>query len=1178
MKHKLSVFAVLLMALAIPLGAGAQSFSYTYQGNTLNYSLSYGLAEVTGYDLYSVSQSKLVIPDSVEYESAMYPVKTIGGNAFNWSSSFDTVIIPNTVISIGLSAFSHCSILRSVTLGNSVSSIGEYAFYDDSVLVSIYIPASVSSILSSAFSGCKGLTSIEVAAGNTVYDSRGNCNAIIKTSTNELIFGCSVTTIPNTVTKIGHGAFWDITNLTQITIPSSVTILDGGAFRHTGLTSISLPNSVTQIGEHCFYDCTDLATVGLGDSLTSIGDNAFNGDSALTSIVMPNTVTSLGTYAFMGCANLQSVTLSNTLQVVNTAAFKGCTSLTSVVLPSSVDIIRSEAFSGCTNLASVTLLSNTPYGYCYLYGEAFKGCTSLTSISIPDCFHYIGPNAFQHCSALTNVTIGSGITSIGEQAFAYCSAISEIHSRAAVPPTLGTNVFLGVNTSVPVYVPCTSSDYQSATGWGSFSNYQNQPYVLTVTSNGHGTVNVIQPTCAHDTATLTATADNGYIFYEWSDGNTENPRVFHPTSDLTLSATFGPDTCIISALPYTLDFGDWNLYTSCWHTLDQDGDGNGWNLSLYGISGYGLSSASYDNSLGALTPDNWLISPAIELADTTMPQLRWYARGRDANDYAENYTVYVSTTGNTPADFTTVLYTGTTTNEWEEQAVSLSAYVGQRIYIAFRHHECTNMFYLDLDNINFIDLREYLDDACIIDNYPYTMSFEENDTTLGCWSLYDNDGDDLVWTLYSGSPHTGSSSVVSASYNNGPVAPDNWIVSCAFELPANTPMCLSWYARGSHETDFAEHYTVYISTTGNMPTAFSTELYTGNTINAWEQHMADLSQYAGQTVFFAFRHHGCSDMNYLNIDDITVMEAPTMYTLTVNSANATMGTVSGGGTYAEGSTATLTATASNGYHFSHWQDNNTQNPRTVTVSANATYTAYFEENADCAPITSFPWNNTFDADLTCWKTVDADGDGYNWRHYDGYAVSESYSYFDGTNQSLTPDNWLISRKIQIPSTGNFTLSWQAAGLSDSYFAEHYSVYVSTTGGNTPSDFTTPLYSETLNSANAVNRSKSLQNYRGQTIRIAFRHHSSDDVFVLGIANVKITGTQGIDDISEANINIYTNDGKIIVESELNEDVRIYDIKGRLIDEGRKTDFDVPSAGVYVVKVGTHTIQKVVVVK
>ena len=76
---------------------------------------------------------------------------------------------------------------------------------------------------------------------------------------------------------------------------------------------------------------------------------------------------------------------------------------------------------------------------------------------------------------------------------------------------------------------------------------------------------------------------------------------------------------------------------------------------------------------------------------------------------------------------------------------------------------------------------------------------------------------------------------------------------------------------------------------------------------------------------------------------ITVsQEGPSQYTINVYSADSNMGSVIGSGTYMSGSTATIGAIPKNGYRFTKWQDNNTQNPRNITVNSNATYTAYFE--------------------------------------------------------------------------------------------------------------------------------------------------------------------------------------------------------------------------------------------
>ena len=120
----------------------------------------------------------------------------------------------------------------------------------------------VTSIGKEAFEDCTSLTSIVVENGNTKYDSRDNCNAIIETATNTLIYSCKNTVIPNSVTSIGENAFSNCTGLTSITIPNSVISIGNFAFNGcTGLTSVTIGNSVTTIGDYAFWYCTDLASI-----------------------------------------------------------------------------------------------------------------------------------------------------------------------------------------------------------------------------------------------------------------------------------------------------------------------------------------------------------------------------------------------------------------------------------------------------------------------------------------------------------------------------------------------------------------------------------------------------------------------------------------------------------------------------------------------------------------------------------------------------------------------------------------------------------------------------------------------------------------------------------------------------------------------------------------------------
>ncbi len=197
--------------------------------------------------------------------------------AFFECSGLTSIIIPNTVSSIQWGTFRNCSGLTSITIPNSVTSIGDESFYGCTGLKSITIPSSVMSIGYVAFGWCIGLTSIKVEDGNTVYDSRNNCNAIINSTDNMLVVGCQNSVIPNSVTSIGNAAFLDCTSLKSITIPNSVTSIGDESFTYcSSLTSITIPNSVTSIGSFAFSGCSSLAEVcSLIEQPFAIEENVF---------------------------------------------------------------------------------------------------------------------------------------------------------------------------------------------------------------------------------------------------------------------------------------------------------------------------------------------------------------------------------------------------------------------------------------------------------------------------------------------------------------------------------------------------------------------------------------------------------------------------------------------------------------------------------------------------------------------------------------------------------------------------------------------------------------------------------------------------------------------------------------------------------------------------------------
>ena len=219
------------------------------------------------YDSYDNEYSgDVVIPETVTYHGITYSVTSVRESCFRDCSSLTSITIPNSVTSLGDYCFWNCSSLASITIPNSVTSLGDYCFWDCSSLTSITLGNSVTSLGLLCFYDCSSLERIVVDAANPVYDSREDCNAIIHTSTNELIVGCKNSQIPNSVTSLGEECFSGCSSLTSITIPNSVTSLGEACFAGcSSLTSIyMLPSTPPSTEWNLFYD-TPLRSVYVVD-------------------------------------------------------------------------------------------------------------------------------------------------------------------------------------------------------------------------------------------------------------------------------------------------------------------------------------------------------------------------------------------------------------------------------------------------------------------------------------------------------------------------------------------------------------------------------------------------------------------------------------------------------------------------------------------------------------------------------------------------------------------------------------------------------------------------------------------------------------------------------------------------------------------------------------------------
>ena len=641
-----------------------------------------------------------------------------------------------------------------------------------------------------------------------------------------------------------------------------------------------------------------------------------------------------------------------------------------------------------------------------------------------------------------------------------------------------------------------------------------------------------------------------------------------------------------------------------WVTLDDDGDGYNWYV-LYGQGehpedmahtgiGHATSASYYGEE--ALTPDNWLITKEIEIpADANQPTLSWWAKGQDPSWAAEHYAVYISTTGQTVADFTTQVYDGDATGEYVMHTVNLSDYAGQTIYVAFRHYDITDMFRLNIDDIavytapdeasltvdpTSIDFGSVLvgetatktatvmafnltegivinaeepftvsndgitygaacsiSDAggifyvqftptstdavegtvtltsgeltatialagsgysCLIDNFPYTTSFSEDDVTLSCWSILDANGDG---TSSNGKLFLGENAILYVYSTTN--AADDWLYSPEIK-GTNLSASIDYKVEMS---SYPETFGVYVITEDDVAHEVVAPMTVDNT--TYETLPIDLSAYDNQTIRVGFHVTSEADKYYLYLTNFTVNgDAATTtntYEITATANPAEGGTIEGANTYEEGATATLIATANTGYTFTNWTKDGD------TVSTEATYTFTVTEDA------AFVANFTADGDTTPVNTYTITATA---NPAEGGTIEGADTYEEGATATL----------IATANTGYTFTCW-------------------TKDGDTVSTEATYTFTVT-----------------------------EDAAFV---ANFEIT--DGIYEVSASNtnVNIYNYDNQIVVKNAEGLSVAIYDINGRLIVNESKVSqsecrYTVSTSGIYLVRVGESVVKKVAI--
>ena len=886
---KLQTMRKLLFILLIAICFASRAMAYDFSavcssGQTLYYTITSNeepytvqiVSENSSSPYYTTNPTgNLVFPESVEYNGIIYSVTSVGNYAFSGCSGLSTVTIPTSITYFGYEAFVDCSGLYSVyyegdiaawcgiefytresnplskasdlyfnnellvdiVIPSGVTKIGDCAFSGARDVASLSIPSSVTSIGDESFYACSGLQTITVESGNAYYDSRENCNALINTSTNRLM-------------QASANAF----------IPNSVEIIGKDAFMYTGPTTLVIPNSVTTIETYAFYGCK-ATSISLGTGIASIGQYAF---------------------------------------------------------------VFSQWYQ------------NQPDGILYLddWCVDYKG-TLDAAITIQEGTKHIASSAFKFNSDIVEVTLPSTLEDIGEYSFYNSNNITTINILASTPPTLQgytstpQNFSASVFSSATVWTPCpTAAVYRSTNRWRNFANIRNEQtsqYNIAVQTEdvNKGDVSGAGSFTCDTEVTLTATPNDGYRFLAWDDGNEDNPRTVVVAGDRTyvasfkavhtITATAGEHGSISPSGDVSVEDGDSQTFTM---TTDY-----GYRIASILIDGVDVSGQVYN---GIYTFTNVTANHTIYVDFEEIPV----------------YTITATVSGNgtiTPTGDVNIF-------EGENQSYTIAPSNGNRLVsvVVDDSYDVTEQL---VDGVytfvnvtadhtivaTFEEIPYYTisvsagshgtispsTDVSIIEGGSQTFTFSAD----ACYEIGDVRVDDVTIRLDENNSYTFTNLTA------------NHTVEATFDILTYTiSVTASEHGSVTHNDEVGDAIV-------NCSDSQSFTIEADDSCRL-VRVMVDGVNVTNQLVNGVYTF---SNVTADHTIDVVFEEIP-LYTISVSTNNDEFGSVTGSGTYMEGTDVTITATPSYDYHFVSWDDNNTDNPRTFTATSDGVYVATFARN------------------------------------------------------------------------------------------------------------------------------------------------------------------------------------------------------------------------------------------
>ena len=942
----LKAFFILLFLGTSIYSAQAFSFSSaTASGQTLYYAiLSDSTVAVTYpnhvgasyYSGYSMPVGNLLIPSSVTHSGSVYSVVSIDNNAFSGCAGLTALTIPNTVTAIGSSACLQCSSLVSVVIPVSVSTIGDNAFMGCSSLASVALPNSVTMIGIGTFQGCTSLASVTLGSavttiGNVAFD------------------GCSSLTsfvIPDAVTMLGNWAFCNCTSLDTLYIGASISYLSQNIFSGcshvrylhynsrnavcyyysagsyhsalpvSALTQLVIGDSVQSVPQYAFADAPGLNAVTIGSHVSAIDANAFANSVNVKSLTYNTNLFSDASFpaaSFAPMAGLEHLVVGSAVQHLPSRAFYGKTSLRSASFAASLNSIGDSCFYGCSALRGTLQL---PAGLSQIGAAAFAGCSSLSgTIAFSSSLQSVGVAAFSNCDSILNLDasnysgtipdaafsgcvrlyqalLGDNVSAIGSNAFGGCVRLAEIGLGASLS-AIGSKAFNGCIRLVAPLFPETLSTIGDSAFYGCSLLGGDLSFPASVTAIGDYAFASIAPVSRLDMHCMLPPTIYAHTF---ASAAASTPVYVPCGATLSYHVTDYWDsfTNLQELPPFILSVSANNALMGSVSVLQQPVCSN-YAAQIQAVANSGYHFLRWSDGITA-NPRSLLLS-----SDTAFT----------AVFVSDNS--YIAVLTNDAARGTV---SGSGIYTYGDTAIITAAAIGNNHFQRWHDGNAQNPR-------SVIVTQDSSFTAIFLSNVS-TLTLASADLTMGSVS----GGGTYTYLDQATIAATPAYGYHFTAWNDGVTSNPRLVT-----ITQDTSFTASFAAN--------TYNVVLASSSPAMGTVSGGGSY---------PYLASVTLTAAP----ALGHHFVqwSDGNTQNPRTMTVTAdtlltaqfAADIYLITALSNDTALGTVTGGGAYSYNASATLSATPAEGCSFIQWNDNDTANPRLVTVIGNAAYTAQFARN------------------------------------------------------------------------------------------------------------------------------------------------------------------------------------------------------------------------------------------